>query len=249
MDFEFSEVQNLLRESVRKLVHKHAPPEYVRQCDRERTYPEELFQACAAAGLLALPFPEEYGGAGGSLLDMVIVAEEIARVSADLVMCYTGNIFCGLNLLRKGSERISNLAGLKFTDDNLMEFERCIAVAGGKMDLFLGREGMMLAGHCIGGKAAIGSAINFAAPVFRKLIRAFEAGDLAAARAAQARANAMLSIFVRFGGLRAQKAAMNMVGPDCGPLRPPLRALDERELALMRADLEAVGFFDLTRPE
>jgi alkylation response protein AidB-like acyl-CoA dehydrogenase len=104
MDFEFSEVQNLLRESVRKLVHKHAPPEYVRQCDRDRTYPEELFQACAAAGLLALPFPEEYGGAGGSLLDMVIVAEEIARVSADLVMCYTGNIFCGLNLLRKGSE-------------------------------------------------------------------------------------------------------------------------------------------------
>jgi alkylation response protein AidB-like acyl-CoA dehydrogenase len=104
MDFEFSEVQNLLRESVRKLVQKHAPPEYVRQHDRERTYPEELFQACAAAGLLGLPFPEEYGGAGGSLLDMVIVAEEIARVSADLVMCYSGNIFCGLNLLHKGSE-------------------------------------------------------------------------------------------------------------------------------------------------
>ena len=63
MDFGFTEEQRLLRDSVRKLMQKHAPPEYVRQHDRERTYPEELFQACAEAGLLALPFPEEYGGA------------------------------------------------------------------------------------------------------------------------------------------------------------------------------------------
>jgi alkylation response protein AidB-like acyl-CoA dehydrogenase len=104
MDFSFTEEQNLLRESVRKLMQKHAPPEYVRGHDRERAYPEELFAAFAAAGLLGLPFPEEYGGAGGTLLDMTIAAEEIARVSADLVMAYTGNIFCGLNLVRKGSE-------------------------------------------------------------------------------------------------------------------------------------------------
>jgi alkylation response protein AidB-like acyl-CoA dehydrogenase len=104
MDFGFTEEQRMLRESVRKLLQKHAPPEYVRQHDRERTYPEELYQACAEAGLIGLPFPEEFGGASGSLLDMTIVAEEIARVSADLVMAYTGNIFCGLNLLRKGSE-------------------------------------------------------------------------------------------------------------------------------------------------
>jgi alkylation response protein AidB-like acyl-CoA dehydrogenase len=104
MDFSFTEEQRLLRDSVRKLLQKHAPPEYVRLHDRERTYPEEMFQACAEAGLLALPFPEEYGGAGGTIMDMVVVAEEIARVSADLVMAYTGNVFCGLNLVRKASE-------------------------------------------------------------------------------------------------------------------------------------------------
>jgi alkylation response protein AidB-like acyl-CoA dehydrogenase len=104
MDFGFTDEQRMLRDSVSKLLQKHATPEYVRKHDRERTYPEELFQAWAAAGLLGLPFPEEYGGAGGSLMDMVIVAEEIARVSADLVMAYTGGIFCGLNVLRKASE-------------------------------------------------------------------------------------------------------------------------------------------------
>ena len=104
MDFGFTEEQRMLRDSVRKLLQKHATPDYVRKHDRERTYPEELFQAWAEAGLLGLPFPEEYGGSGGSLMDMVIVAEEIARVSADLVMAYTGGIFCGLNVLRKASE-------------------------------------------------------------------------------------------------------------------------------------------------
>ena len=104
MDFGFTEEQRMLRDSVHKLLQKHAPPDYVRKHDRERSYPEELFRAWAEAGLLGLPFPEEYGGAGGSLMDMVIVAEEIARVSADLVMAYTGGIFCGLNVLRKASE-------------------------------------------------------------------------------------------------------------------------------------------------
>src|ERR1700744_3544455 len=104
MDFGFTDEQRMLRDSVSKLLQKHATPEYVRKHDRERTYPEELFQAWAEAGLLGLPFPEEYGGAGGSLMDMVIVAEEIARVSADLVMAYTGGIFCGLNLVRMASE-------------------------------------------------------------------------------------------------------------------------------------------------
>jgi alkylation response protein AidB-like acyl-CoA dehydrogenase len=104
MDFGFSDEQRMLRDTVRKLMQKHAPPEYVRQHDRERTYPEELFQAFAEAGLLALPFPEDYGGAGGNLVDMVVVAEEIARVSADLVMAYTGGVFCGLNLVRMASE-------------------------------------------------------------------------------------------------------------------------------------------------
>ena len=57
MDFGFTEEQRMLRESVRKLLQKHAPPEYVRQHDRERTYPEELYQACAEAGLIGAAVP------------------------------------------------------------------------------------------------------------------------------------------------------------------------------------------------
>jgi alkylation response protein AidB-like acyl-CoA dehydrogenase len=104
MEFGFTEAQNILRDSVRKLMDKHAPPDYVRRLDREQAYPDALYAAWVEAGLLRLPFPEDYGGLGGSVLDMVIVAEELARKSADFFMAFGGSVFCGLNILRKASE-------------------------------------------------------------------------------------------------------------------------------------------------
>ena len=104
MDCNFTEEQLMLRESARKLMARTAPPDYIRRLDRERLYPYELYQAWADAGLLRLPFPEQYGGLGSSIVDMAIVAEELACPSADLVMAYGGSVFCGLNLLRNGSE-------------------------------------------------------------------------------------------------------------------------------------------------
>jgi alkylation response protein AidB-like acyl-CoA dehydrogenase len=104
VDFSFTEEQILLRDSVRKLMDRVATPEYVAKVDRERAYPQELFDAWAEAGLFGLPFPEELGGAGGKVLDLALVSEEIARTSADLVMAYAGGLFCGLTVARKGSD-------------------------------------------------------------------------------------------------------------------------------------------------
>jgi len=104
MDFSFTDEQNMLRDSVRELMEKHATPDYIRQLDRDQAYPYELYDAWVEAGLLRMPFPEEYGGLGGNVIDMAIIVEELARKSADFVMAYGGSLFCGLNLLRKASE-------------------------------------------------------------------------------------------------------------------------------------------------
>ena len=104
MDCRFSEEQNLLRDSVRRLMAKHCPPDYMRRIDHEQSYPYALYDAWVEAGLLRLPFKEEYGGLGGSAVDACIIAEEIARISADLSMMIGGSTFCGLNIERKGSE-------------------------------------------------------------------------------------------------------------------------------------------------
>ena len=103
MDFSFSEEQKLLRENVRKLMDRHAPPEIVARLDQEQAYPYELYDAWVEAGLFGLPFPEQDGGLGGSVIDLAIVAEEIAYTSADLFMAFAGSVFCGLNIVRKGT--------------------------------------------------------------------------------------------------------------------------------------------------
>lgn len=104
MDFSLTEEQRMMRDSVRKAMDRIATPEYVRRLDREQAYPDELYAAWVELGLLRIPFEEKYGGLGGSVMDMVVVAEEISRKSADFFMAYAGSVFCGLNVARKGSE-------------------------------------------------------------------------------------------------------------------------------------------------
>ena len=103
MDFGFTDEQTMLRDSVRKLMDKHAPPEYIRRLERDQAYPYELYDEWIKAGLLAMPFPESYGGLGGDAIDMAIIGEEIAYRSTDLSMALGGSMFCGLNLVRKAT--------------------------------------------------------------------------------------------------------------------------------------------------
>ena len=104
MDFDFTQEQELLRASVRRMMDRLAPGEYVRRLDREQAYPYELYAAWIEMGLLRMPFPEAYGGLGGDAIEMVIIAEELSRKSFDFFTAYGGSVFCGLNVVRKGTE-------------------------------------------------------------------------------------------------------------------------------------------------
>jgi alkylation response protein AidB-like acyl-CoA dehydrogenase len=103
MDFTFTDEQKLLRDTVRQLMETRAPHDYLRRLEREEIYPDELYDSWVEAGLLSMPFPEEYGGLDGSVTDMTIIAEEIARRSSDVVMAYGSSVFCGLNIVRKAT--------------------------------------------------------------------------------------------------------------------------------------------------
>ena len=104
MDFEFTQEQNLLRDSVRRMMERLATPDTIRRLDREQAYPYDLYDAWVETGLLRMPFPEEYGGLGGNPIDMAVIAEELSRSSFDFFTAYGGSVFCGLNIVRKGSE-------------------------------------------------------------------------------------------------------------------------------------------------
>ncbi len=79
MDFDFSEEQQMLKDSVRRLLEKEFPRSYARECDEQRRFPRELWNRMAEMGWLGLPLPKEYGGTGGTEMDMTILIEELAR--------------------------------------------------------------------------------------------------------------------------------------------------------------------------
>ncbi|HTO72018.1 MAG TPA: acyl-CoA dehydrogenase family protein [Myxococcota bacterium] len=80
MNFGFSEEQELLRSTAREFLAREAPMTAVRELmDDPRGYRPETWAKLAELGWLGLLLPEEYGGAGLSLVDEIVVAEELGR--------------------------------------------------------------------------------------------------------------------------------------------------------------------------
>jgi alkylation response protein AidB-like acyl-CoA dehydrogenase len=83
MDLDFSEEQELLRETVRRVCAEHAPLDVVRAMEDDATgYPAAFWKQLAETGVTGLLIPEEHGGSGLGLLDAAIVYEELGRALA-----------------------------------------------------------------------------------------------------------------------------------------------------------------------
>ena len=141
--------------------------------------------------------------------------------------------------------RIPTFAGLKFTDENLMEFGNCANADGGRWNMLWGRDEILLAGLATGAHGAIGSTFNYSAPVYNRVIAAFERGDMPTARREMTRARNCVQVLVDYGGLPAGKAMLKLAGIDCGPVRLPLRTLSSERVVTMRSALEAIGWDDI----
>jgi len=81
MDFGFSEEQEMLRQSVRGFLEAECPMTYVRQMmEDERGFSDDQWKKMAELGWTGLIVPEQYGGAGLNMVDMVVVLEEMGKV-------------------------------------------------------------------------------------------------------------------------------------------------------------------------
>ncbi|MEE9490977.1 MAG: acyl-CoA dehydrogenase family protein [Dehalococcoidia bacterium] len=78
MDLGLSEEQEMLKTSARDFLQRECPKKLVKQLDEsDEGYSPELWRKMAQLGWLGLLFPEEYGGSGGSFLDLVVLLEEM----------------------------------------------------------------------------------------------------------------------------------------------------------------------------
>ncbi len=155
----------------------------------------------------------------------------------------------GINLsiadfLAKAPARIPTLAGIKFTNPDLMAYQFCLRIDGGAWDLPWGVDEHMLGALAMGAKGAVGSGFNFAAPIYHRLMAAFAAGDMSTAREEQFRGVLIIQLFAGLGYMAAAKAAMKMLGVDVGPARLPNANLTVDQTKKLHADLDALGFFE-----
>jgi N-acetylneuraminate lyase len=149
--------------------------------------------------------------------------------------------------LDAAASALPTLAGVKFSDCRLHELLVCQRFGGGAYDVVFGVDEMLLGAVAMGVRGAVGSTYNFAAPLYRRMLDAFERGDLETARGHQARAAEMVRVILRTCGRPGLKAVMSLVGVDCGPHRLPQSTAAADDVARMARALEAIGFFEWGR--
>jgi alkylation response protein AidB-like acyl-CoA dehydrogenase len=105
MDFSFTDEQEALRGHLRSLLKGICPSEYAEECDREARPPREAFDALGKQGWFGLIVPEEYGGSGGSTIDLAILLEEAGRQFEELAMwVFRSLTYGGYAIIRDGSD-------------------------------------------------------------------------------------------------------------------------------------------------
>ncbi len=156
----------------------------------------------------------------------------------------TGVNFSMPEFLEQAGNRIPNLAGIKFTNPDLMAFQLCLRADLGKWDVPFGCDEFLLAALALGAKGAVGSSFNFSAPIYHRMMAAFERGDLATARDEQFRSVRLIQLLASVGYMGAAKAVMGMLGVPVGPARLPNGTLSMDQVSSLRGKLEEMGFFE-----
>lgn len=148
------------------------------------------------------------------------------------------------HFLQEGRKEIPNLAGVKFTHNNMMEMGECIHLDNGAFEVLHGYDEMLICGLALGVVAGVGSTYNYLSSVYLNILKAMEDGDLVSARVFQMQSIDIVKVIIKYGGgVRGGKAIMSLIGIECGRCRLPIAPLDKAEYDSLRKDLEKIGFW------
>ncbi|MGE0789127.1 MAG: acyl-CoA dehydrogenase family protein [Sandaracinaceae bacterium] len=104
-DFSLTEEQLALRSTVRQFTADKIIP-IAAECDREAKFPKDVYKEACELGLVAPVIPEEWGGAGISELDHVIVVEELAYGCTGVQTSLTATTLAATPLIIAGPDEL-----------------------------------------------------------------------------------------------------------------------------------------------
>jgi N-acetylneuraminate lyase len=148
-------------------------------------------------------------------------------------------------ILRRCIDTIPNFAGLKLSNPDMTVLVECMAFSHQGLDVLFGCDEAFLFGCAAGVQGAVGSSYNIAAQLYLRIKAAFDRGDHVLARADQAVSVAMVNLLASHGYLAASKFVMSLKGVDCGPVRLPLRNLDEASKKRIAEEMERLGLVSI----
>ncbi|MFQ5859337.1 MAG: acyl-CoA dehydrogenase [Anaerolineae bacterium] len=94
MDFELSEEQRMIRDMVREFAQAEIAP-IAHDIDESGEFPHDIYEQMGKLGLMGLPFPEKYGGAGADTVSYALAVEEIAVASGSVALTYAAHVSLG----------------------------------------------------------------------------------------------------------------------------------------------------------
>ncbi len=140
---------------------------------------------------------------------------------------------------------IPNIVGLKDSSGNLTYMMEILEFAGDRINVLVGHDEVVLNALAGGASGMILASAQVYPDEWQGVVRAVQRGDLATARALQAKVQKLSRIFCRYGGGIAVKQALKMMGVDAGLPRSPMKsvggALIHEDRAEIQLELEKLG--------
>ena len=146
--------------------------------------------------------------------------------------------------------RIPNLAGIKYTHNDLDDYQRCLKFNDGRYDILFGRDEILIDGLRLGAKGAVGSTYNFMNPLYSKIQKAFNDGDIAEAERLQGISVKAIKLIIesdRF--FSALKTILGKFELDLGKVRKPNVDLTADKKDQLMNDLQETGAFEFLNRE
>ena len=196
---------------------------------------------------MAPPFPKI-----GRIEELVKYIEEIACGAPNLpfyyyhIPAFNGAFLPMVKLLEAVDGRVPNFAGIKYTFESIYEYNQCRMYKNGKFDMLHGQDETILPSLAMGGaQGGIGGTTNYNGKELTGIIEAWKAGDLELARERQNFSQEVINVICRYrGNIVGGKRIMKLIGLDLGKNRTPFQNMTDEEEAAMKAELEAINFFE-----
>lgn len=197
-------------------------------------------------GAMAPPFPKI-----ARVEELVQYCATIAAAAPKLpfyyyhIPAFNGAFLPMLDMLKAVDGRIANFAGIKYTFESLYEYNQCRLYKNNKFDMLHGQDETILPSLAQGGaQGGIGGTTNYNGRELVGIITAWETGDLESARDKQNFSQAVINVICNYrGNIVGGKRIMKLIGLDLGGNRTPFRNMTDDEERTMKAELEAIGFF------